>query len=130
MKYIKVDSYGKCLHNKEWPSGDPSKHVKVCHSRAFTPSSSQHALQGDGVKQNDPGASSVHSTRANSVAGSTIDTISQYKFYIAFENANCVDYVTERLVNALHAGVWDTPKAHLPIFASLVLKLDCRWFLL
>eukprot|EP00656_Telonema_subtile_P002759 TRINITY_DN11262_c0_g1_i2.p1 TRINITY_DN11262_c0_g1~~TRINITY_DN11262_c0_g1_i2.p1 ORF type:complete len:263 (-),score=55.24 TRINITY_DN11262_c0_g1_i2:592-1380(-) len=72
QKHIRVDSYGKCLHNKDWDV-DPSKQAK-----------------GDGVSQNDP--------------GSTVETISQYKFYIAFENANCVDYVTERLVNAFHAG--------------------------
>eukprot|EP00658_Telonema_sp_P-2_P079874 TRINITY_DN7840_c0_g1_i7.p1 TRINITY_DN7840_c0_g1~~TRINITY_DN7840_c0_g1_i7.p1 ORF type:complete len:236 (+),score=42.11 TRINITY_DN7840_c0_g1_i7:593-1300(+) len=74
QKHMKVDSFGKCLNNKQWPRGDPSQSAKV-----------------DGVQMNDP--------------GSTVEIIGRYKFYIAFENANCVDYVTERLVNAFHAGV-------------------------
>ncbi|CAK9302928.1 unnamed protein product [Gordionus sp. m RMFG-2023] len=31
--------------------------------------------------------------------------ISNYKFYLAFENANCAHYITEKMFRALHAGV-------------------------
>jgi len=35
----------------------------------------------------------------------TIREMSKYKFYLAFENANCDDYVSEKLANAFRAGV-------------------------
>lgn len=35
---------------------------------------------------------------------STLDIMRQYKFYLAIENSNCHDYVTEKLYNALQAG--------------------------
>ncbi len=33
-----------------------------------------------------------------------LDYISQYKFHISFENANCNDYMTEKLFRPLHVG--------------------------
>ena len=48
-------------------------------------------------------------------------TISDCKFYFAFENSNCSDYVTEKFLNAIEAGAipivigwWDTYKELLP----------------
>lgn len=35
----------------------------------------------------------------------TVKVMSQYKFYLALENSNCKDYVTEKLHRALQAGV-------------------------
>ncbi|CAL1273112.1 unnamed protein product [Larinioides sclopetarius] len=66
MNYISIDSYGKCLHNKELPP---------------------HLISTD--THNDEELFSF---------------ISQYKFHIAFENAICNDYMTEKLFRALHVG--------------------------
>eukprot|EP01112_Ceratiomyxa_fruticulosa_P010385 TRINITY_DN2748_c0_g1_i1.p1 TRINITY_DN2748_c0_g1~~TRINITY_DN2748_c0_g1_i1.p1 ORF type:complete len:392 (+),score=75.01 TRINITY_DN2748_c0_g1_i1:110-1177(+) len=57
MNYIKVDSYGKCLHNTDFPD--------------------------DGGK---------------------LGVLNQYKFYLAFENSNYVDYVSEKVYDALITG--------------------------
>eukprot|EP01102_Stenamoeba_stenopodia_P000766 TRINITY_DN10718_c0_g1_i1.p1 TRINITY_DN10718_c0_g1~~TRINITY_DN10718_c0_g1_i1.p1 ORF type:complete len:549 (+),score=163.66 TRINITY_DN10718_c0_g1_i1:156-1802(+) len=57
MKYIQVDSYGRCVHNVEgtnWPD--------------------------------------------------KLDVIKNYKFYLAFENSNTPDYVTEKVYHGLRAG--------------------------
>jgi hypothetical protein len=35
---------------------------------------------------------------------SLIRTVSQYKFYLAIENSNCVDYITEKLNTAIESG--------------------------
>ena len=35
----------------------------------------------------------------------TIDYISEYKFYLAFENTKSPGYITEKIVNAMLAGV-------------------------
>ena len=32
-------------------------------------------------------------------------TLKNYKFYLAFENSLCQDYITEKLFLAMHAGV-------------------------
>jgi alpha-1,3-fucosyltransferase 10 len=61
MKHIKVDSYGKCMHNKDFPEGDHGGKTKL-------------------------------------------DTMARYKFYLAFENNNNVDYVTEKYFQALMMG--------------------------
>lgn len=61
---IKVDSYGSCLHNKNFNfSGD------------------------------------THSPRAK------LEVIRRYKFYLAFENSNSLDYVSEKMFQALYMGV-------------------------
>ncbi|KAI9497380.1 hypothetical protein BDB00DRAFT_756785 [Zychaea mexicana] len=57
MKYIKVDSYGKCLNNKAFPED----------------------------KQRS-------------------DLMRQYKFYLAIENSNCDDYVTEKLFDTISSS--------------------------
>lgn len=67
MKYIKVDSYGKCLHNKDLPES-----MK---------------------KADDSYEDEIF-----------LDFISYYKFHISFENAICRDYMTEKLMRALHLG--------------------------
>ena len=67
MKYIKIDSYGKCLHNKDLPEHlvDPAPNFE---NEEF------------------------------------LDLISIYKFHLAFENAICDDYQTEKLIRPLHVG--------------------------
>lgn len=67
MKYIKVDSYGKCLNNKE---------IR------------------DSLKDPIP----------NMMTPDLLNFIGQYKFAIAFENANCDDYITEKLWRPLIVG--------------------------
>ncbi|ORY06190.1 hypothetical protein K493DRAFT_372343 [Basidiobolus meristosporus CBS 931.73] len=45
----------------------------------------------------------------------TTEIIQDYEFYLAFENSNCQDYVTEKLANAFAAGVVpivDGPKSY------------------
>ncbi|KAI9266824.1 hypothetical protein BDA99DRAFT_436569 [Phascolomyces articulosus] len=79
MKYIKVDNYGGCLKNKEFP---------------------------DDV------------TRS--------DLMKQYKFYLAIENANCDDYVSEKLFDTISAStvpIIDGPKhyeAFIPTSRSAI----------
>lgn len=67
MKYIAVDSFGTCLHNKDLP----------------------HHLT-------DPAESFEKDE--------FLDFISVYKFHLAFENAVCKDYMTEKLMRPLHVG--------------------------
>lgn len=69
MKFIPVDSYGACLHNKPLPSGD-------------------RGWQGSFGEMMD------HKIRL----------LRDYKFFLAFENNNITDYVTEKLASALLAG--------------------------
>lgn len=66
MKYIAVDSYGECLHNRDLPTevNNPSF---MDHSQFY------HIL-------------------------------AQYKFILAFENAVCEDYITEKLWRPLKLG--------------------------
>lgn len=66
MKYVTVDSYGRCLHNKDLP-----EHLK-------------DPLTFD--------------------TDDLLDIISKYKFSIAFENAICHDYITEKFWRPLVAG--------------------------
>ena len=66
MKYITVDSYGKCLHNKDLP---------------------EHLI--DSLTFN---SDEVH------------DIVSKYKFSLAFENARCHDYITEKYWRPLYVG--------------------------
>lgn len=67
MKYIQIDSYGKCLHNKDLPQElhDPL------------------TFNSEGV----------------------MNIVGKYKFAIAFENAICNDYITEKFWRPLYAGV-------------------------
>ncbi|XP_033744474.1 alpha-(1,3)-fucosyltransferase 11-like [Pecten maximus] len=67
MKYVKVDSYGSCLHNKDLPE----------HLRDPAENFENHEF---------------------------LDFISVYKFHLAFENAVCKDYMTEKLMRPLHVG--------------------------
>lgn len=60
MKFIPVDSYGKCLHNRDLP-------------------------EDAGIR-------------------TKLRTIARHRFTLAFENSNCVDYVTEKFFQALEAG--------------------------
>ncbi|XP_062340703.1 alpha-(1,3)-fucosyltransferase 10 isoform X1 [Osmerus eperlanus] len=67
MKHIKVDSYGRCLHNK-----DLLPHLR------------------DSTTMEDKGFYQI---------------LAQYKFILAFENAICDDYITEKLWRPLKLGV-------------------------
>lgn len=66
MKYIPVDSYGECLHNRDLPS------------EVNNPSFMDHAQ--------------------------FYHILAQYKFILAFENAVCEDYITEKLWRPLKLG--------------------------
>lgn len=66
MKYVTVDSYGKCLHNKDLPP---------------------HLV--DPLTFN---SDEIH------------DLVAYYKFSLAFENARCHDYITEKFWRPLYAG--------------------------
>ncbi|XP_033103111.1 alpha-(1,3)-fucosyltransferase 11-like [Anneissia japonica] len=67
MKYIEIDSIGKCLNNKKIEEG-----------------------------LEDPVESMNHDNFHKHIA--------QYKFHIAFENAICDDYMTEKLFRPIHVG--------------------------
>jgi len=62
MRYMQIDSFGKCLHNV---------------GNRTIPRKPRSAL---------------------------IRVASQYKFYFAIENSNCVDYITEKLNTAIESG--------------------------
>ena len=66
MKHISVDSYGKCLHNKDLPE-------HLVNSLTFN-------------------SDEVH------------NIVSKYKFSLAFENARCYDYITEKFWRPLYVG--------------------------
>ncbi|KAI8646089.1 hypothetical protein BD408DRAFT_410652 [Parasitella parasitica] len=59
----------------------------------------------------------------------TVDLISQYHFYLSFENSNCKDYVTEKLSNAYAAGtipIVDGPTDYGPFIPNThsVIRVD------
>jgi len=63
-----------------------------------------------------------HRWPAELPARALVDAIARYKFYLAVENSNCADYITELLFNALRAGVVpivngprENYKAYLPV---------------
>ncbi len=66
MKYVQVDSYGDCLHNKDLPD-------HLVDSLTFD-------------------------------AEDLYKIVAQYKFAIAFENAVCHDYITEKFWRPLYVG--------------------------
>lgn len=78
MKHIKVDSYGKCMHNK------------VSTIVVFT------FFSNINLPQDFPEGDHGGKTK--------LDTMARYKFYLAFENNNNVDYVTEKYFQALMMG--------------------------
>lgn len=60
---------------------------------------------------------------------STVEVISDYHFYLAIENSNCKDYVTEKLSNAYEAGavpIVDGPSDYGPFIPNThsVIKID------
>lgn len=68
MKYIDIDSFGTCLHNKDLP---------------------EH----------------LHEPAENFLHEDFLEILSNYKFNLAFENAYCNDYMTEKIMRPLHVGV-------------------------
>ncbi len=67
MEYIPVDSYGRCVHNKDLPP-DLRDPVETMGDERF------------------------------------YNLLSNYKFNLAFENAVCEDYITEKLYRPLYVG--------------------------
>ncbi|CAL7948915.1 unnamed protein product [Xylocopa violacea] len=68
MKYIRVDSYGKCLNNAQFEERLKKNYLEKLNSKDF------------------------------------LSFIANYKFTIAFENAVCDDYITEKLWRPLIVG--------------------------
>lgn len=66
MKYIAVDSYGRCFHNKDLPA-------HLINPLTF-------------------------------VKDEVLDIVGKYKFILAFENAICHDYLTEKFWRGLYVG--------------------------
>ncbi|XP_075718174.1 GDP-fucose protein O-fucosyltransferase 3 [Rhinoderma darwinii] len=66
MKYVPVDSYGECLHNRDLPP--------QVNNSSFMDDTQFYRI------------------------------LSQYKFILAFENAVCEDYITEKLWRPLKLG--------------------------
>lgn len=81
MKYVKVDSYGKCLRNSELPKElQTTDHLKNLYEPNF------------------------------------MKLVAKYKFTLAFENAACDDYITEKLWRPLIAG------KKYPYYKALILR--------
>ena len=85
MKYVNIHSYGDCLHTRDWP--DP-KYLRVAS-----------------------GGGRAHITKRDKdgvapLASSDLEKLlKQYKFYLAFENQNCEDYVSEKFFRAIYTGL-------------------------
>ncbi|CAF3847874.1 unnamed protein product [Rotaria magnacalcarata] len=67
MKYIQIDSYGGCLHNKDLPENLRNPVETMEHDEI-------------------------------------LKLVSKYKFALAFENAICTDYITEKFWRPLKVG--------------------------
>ncbi|CAG8455688.1 50_t:CDS:1, partial [Scutellospora calospora] len=74
MKYMAVDSFGICLHNKELPDDIREKYNMKTGETAYY---KEHMYE---VK---------------------VDVFTRYKFVLAFENSNCDSYVTEKVYDPL-----------------------------
>ncbi|XP_049826114.1 alpha-(1,3)-fucosyltransferase B isoform X2 [Aethina tumida] len=91
MKHIDIDSYGACLHNKDFPSEISKVNSLDLYNEEL------------------------------------LKFIARYKFVIAFENAECKDYITEKLWRPLIAGsvpiYWGSPTVEdwLPTNNSVIL---------
>lgn len=86
MQHVKVDSYGKCLHNIDLPKSLTDDYLETL------------------------GSSRLYRF------------IAKYKFIIAYENAACDDYITEKLWRALKVGT-------IPIYfgASNIKVCSLQW---
>lgn len=118
MQYIKVDSYGRCFHNKVRPH--PAVDASACrpHS-APEPASlvdgSRCSPRSDGggmYRQEFPEASN------NNWFSKKIDVLRPYKFYLAFDNTDSFDYVSEKFFHGLVAG---------SVPGTLALSLACSF---
>jgi hypothetical protein len=91
FQHVSGHSYGGCLHNKDWPSAaelDAHYHPDESHVASKIHSASHN--EGDWPRH---------------YWANQLKLIAHYKFYLALENSNCLDYVTEKLFNTLLAGV-------------------------
>ncbi|XP_049870329.1 alpha-(1,3)-fucosyltransferase 10-like [Pectinophora gossypiella] len=78
MKYIKVDAYGHCLHNKELPL---------------------HPMYVNPISKKDS-----YSYRYHLYGQELLTFMGKYKFVIAIENGICNDYVTEKFWRTIEVG--------------------------
>eukprot|EP00667_Euglena_gracilis_P010141 EG_transcript_10316 len=85
MKHVNVHSYGDCLRTRDWPE---PKYFRVAS-----------------------GGGRAHITKRDKdgvapLASADLEMLLQrYKFYLAFENQNCEDYVSEKFFRAIYAGL-------------------------
>eukprot|EP00922_Rhytidocystis_sp_ex-Travisia-forbesii_P056910 GHVS01084226.1.p1 GENE.GHVS01084226.1~~GHVS01084226.1.p1 ORF type:complete len:519 (+),score=16.00 GHVS01084226.1:174-1730(+) len=123
-KYIQIDSMGKCLRNKAWPTNIPGKRRSLFdtsheassfmsvaeENKTLTRSlySADKAASGQTLRLGREGDSGMNGAEglptASGWLASKIAVMGQYKLHLAFENGNSDDYVTEKLYSALAAG--------------------------
>jgi hypothetical protein len=84
MKYVNVDSYGACLHNRDLP-----EKFQVTRYQCYGLTNCK---------------GKIYDNHGKSMANK-IEMFSKYKFAITFENnAHIEDYVTEKLMCTLQSG--------------------------
>ncbi|GJJ74907.1 hypothetical protein EMPS_07265 [Entomortierella parvispora] len=109
QKYIPVDIYGHCIPSRAWPKqASTSNNNNNINININTPDS-----EDDSAKEM-----------------SDEELVSHYKFYLALENTNCEDYITEKLWRPLAVGsvpIVDGPKDYSrlqPAAKSLIVYDD------
>lgn len=98
MKYIDVHSYGRQILLLLLLVAFSSFFLCVCSQELTRISCSQRCLNNKEIPKDDRLAKQADAKYSNKV-----DVMAHYKFYLAFENFNLTDYVTEKLVHAFQA---------------------------